>query len=123
VSHWCTANFFFFFNIGKNSSFHGKMALLNIISTAWAYSLITLGTKMLNSVFSFYYVKLFLQLYKISEVAFYQAQVRWNLYFFFLMVVYYCHLPKNWVFTQLNFQEKFSLPCCSSFSEGRDFFF
>ncbi|XP_072798854.1 transmembrane protein 180-like isoform X2 [Vicugna pacos] len=51
------------------------MTLLNIKPSAWAFSMITLGTEMLNSVFSFYYVKLFLHLYKISEVAFYQAQV------------------------------------------------
>ncbi|XP_051002942.1 transmembrane protein 180-like [Acomys russatus] len=51
------------------------MTPLNIKSTAWAYSLITLGTEMLSSFFSFYYVKLFLELYKISELAFYQSQV------------------------------------------------
>ncbi|KAF3814201.1 hypothetical protein GH733_017817 [Mirounga leonina] len=50
------------------------MILISIKPIAWAYSMITLGTEMLNSVFSFYYVKLFLHLYKISEVAFYQAQ-------------------------------------------------
>nr|XP_020760079.1 transmembrane protein 180-like isoform X4 [Odocoileus virginianus texanus] len=58
----------------KNSS-AWKMTFLNIKPIAWAFSLITLGTEMLNSVFSFYYVKLFLHLYKVSEVAFYQAQV------------------------------------------------
>uniref|UniRef100_H0VUB3 Transmembrane protein 180 n=1 Tax=Cavia porcellus TaxID=10141 RepID=H0VUB3_CAVPO len=42
---------------------------------AWAYSTISLGTGMLNSVFSFYYVKLFLQVYKIPEAAFCQAQI------------------------------------------------
>ena len=52
------------------------MTFLNIKPIAWAFSLTTLGTEMLNSVFSFYYVKLFLHLYKVSEVAFYQAQVR-----------------------------------------------
>ncbi|XP_038395990.1 transmembrane protein 180 isoform X5 [Canis lupus familiaris] len=51
------------------------MTLLSIKPIAWGYSMITLGTEMLNSVFSFYYVKLFLHLYKISEVAFYQAQM------------------------------------------------
>lgn len=43
-------------------------------SHSWACSTITLGTKMLNPVFRFYCVKLFLRLYKISEVAFHQAQ-------------------------------------------------
>ncbi|XP_036680170.1 transmembrane protein 180-like [Balaenoptera musculus] len=51
------------------------MAFLNIKPIAWAFSRITLGTEMLNSIFNFYYVKVFLHLYKISEVAFYQAQM------------------------------------------------
>nr|XP_034370434.1 transmembrane protein 180-like [Arvicanthis niloticus] len=56
--------------------------LINIKSEAWAYSLVTLGTAMLSSFFSFYYVKLFLEVYKISELAFYQSQVIlmiWNI--------------------------------------------
>ncbi|XP_073744094.1 transmembrane protein 180-like isoform X1 [Callorhinus ursinus] len=59
----------------KKNSFAWKMILISIKPIAWAYSMITLGTEMLNSVFSFYSVKLFLHLYKISEVAFYQAQM------------------------------------------------
>ncbi|XP_013360304.1 PREDICTED: transmembrane protein 180 isoform X2 [Chinchilla lanigera] len=51
------------------------MTVFHIKSTAWAYAAITFGTGMLTSVFSFYYVKLFLRLYKISEAAFYQAQI------------------------------------------------
>uniref|UniRef100_A0A8C9AAT0 Transmembrane protein 180 n=1 Tax=Prolemur simus TaxID=1328070 RepID=A0A8C9AAT0_PROSS len=51
------------------------MTLLNMKPITWAYSMITLGTEMLNCVFSFYYVKLFLHLYKISDMAFYQAQI------------------------------------------------
>ncbi|KGL86621.1 Transmembrane protein 180, partial [Charadrius vociferus] len=42
---------------------------------ALAYSMTTLGAGMMNSIFNFYYVKLFLNRYKISEVAFHQAQV------------------------------------------------
>nr|XP_055039987.1 transmembrane protein 180-like [Misgurnus anguillicaudatus] len=42
---------------------------------AFAYSMTTLGAGMMNSIFSFYYVKLFLNKYKISEGAFHQAQV------------------------------------------------
>ncbi|NXX37841.1 MF13A protein, partial [Tricholaema leucomelas] len=42
---------------------------------ALAYSMTTLGAGMLNSIFNFYYVKLFLNQYKISEAAFHQAQV------------------------------------------------
>ncbi|NXA07125.1 MF13A protein, partial [Sapayoa aenigma] len=42
---------------------------------ALAYSMTTLGAGMMNSIFYFYYIKLFLNRYKISEVAFHQAQV------------------------------------------------
>ncbi|XP_066496837.1 transmembrane protein 180-like isoform X1 [Tiliqua scincoides] len=42
---------------------------------AVAYSMTTLGAGMMNSIFNFYYVKLFLNQYKISEAAFHQAQV------------------------------------------------
>ncbi|XP_051995934.1 transmembrane protein 180-like [Xyrauchen texanus] len=42
---------------------------------ALAYSMTTLGAGMMNSMFSFYYVKLFLNRYRISEVAFHQSQV------------------------------------------------
>nr|KAF6490063.1 hypothetical protein HJG59_010428 [Molossus molossus] len=59
---------------GRRYLLHGKMTLLNTKPIAWAYS-ITLGIEMLNSFFSFYYVKFFSHLYKISEVAFYQAQI------------------------------------------------
>lgn len=42
---------------------------------ALAYAMTTLGSAMINNVFSFYYVKLFLNKYKISEGAFHQSQV------------------------------------------------
>ncbi|XP_053327194.1 transmembrane protein 180-like [Spea bombifrons] len=42
---------------------------------ALAYCMTTLGAGMMNSIFNFYYVKLFLNRYKISEGAFHQAQV------------------------------------------------
>ncbi|XP_027539588.1 transmembrane protein 180-like [Neopelma chrysocephalum] len=48
---------------------------------ALAYSMTTLGAGMMNSIFNFYYVKLFLNRYKISEGAFNQAQavfMIWN---------------------------------------------
>ncbi|KAJ8251155.1 hypothetical protein GJAV_G00217910 [Gymnothorax javanicus] len=53
------------------------MALLSLKwhPAAFAYCMTTLGASMLNSMFSFYYVKLFLKKYMISEGAFYQAQV------------------------------------------------
>ncbi|XP_035404740.1 transmembrane protein 180-like isoform X2 [Cygnus atratus] len=49
--------------------------VLGIQPNALAYSMTTLGAGMMNSIFNFYYVKLFLNRYKISEVAFHQAQV------------------------------------------------
>ncbi|KAK5856311.1 hypothetical protein PBY51_007919 [Eleginops maclovinus] len=42
---------------------------------AVAYAMTTLGSCMINNIFSFYYVKLFLNKYKISEGAFHQSQV------------------------------------------------
>ncbi|XP_013865575.1 transmembrane protein 180-like [Austrofundulus limnaeus] len=42
---------------------------------ALAYAMTTLGSGMINHIFSFYYVKLFLNKYKISEGAFHQSQV------------------------------------------------
>lgn len=52
--------------------------VLGIHPNALAYSMTTLGAGMMNSIFNFYYVKLFLNRYKISEVAFHQAQVLSN---------------------------------------------
>ncbi|KAG8558141.1 hypothetical protein GDO81_016878 [Engystomops pustulosus] len=48
---------------------------LGIHRPALAYSMTTLGAGMMNSIFYFYYVKLFLNRYKISESSFHQAQV------------------------------------------------
>ena len=88
------------------------MTFLNIKPIAWAFSLTTLGTEMLNSVFSFYYVKPFLHLYKVSEAAFYQAQVRWSPCCSFtleklLLLVVPPDFPKSWFFTSWkSYQEK-----------------
>ncbi|XP_068102904.1 transmembrane protein 180-like [Hyperolius riggenbachi] len=49
--------------------------LFGIHRPALAYSMTTLGAGMINHIFNFYYVKLFLNRYKISEGAFHQAQV------------------------------------------------
>lgn len=51
--------------------------VLGIHPNALAYSMTTLGAGMMNSIFNFYYVKLFLNQYKISEIAFHQAQVQY----------------------------------------------
>uniref|UniRef100_UPI00398EFF14 transmembrane protein 180-like isoform X1 n=2 Tax=Pristiophorus japonicus TaxID=55135 RepID=UPI00398EFF14 len=52
-----------------------KLASLGIQQNAFAYSMTTLGCGLMNNLFSFYYVKLFLNRYRISEGAFHQAQV------------------------------------------------
>lgn len=65
------------FFLGKGKEYAGKMKLIvGIHPNALAYSMTTLGAGMMNSIFNFYYVKLFLNRYKISEVAFHQAQVQ-----------------------------------------------
>ena len=44
-------------------------------SAALAYAMTTLGASMINNIFAFYYVKLFINNYKTSERAFQQSQV------------------------------------------------
>jgi len=63
-----------FCNLRKKTLWKMKF-VLGIHPNALAYSMTTLGAGMMNSIFNFYYVKLFLNRYKISEVAFHQAQV------------------------------------------------
>ncbi|XP_029013849.1 transmembrane protein 180-like [Betta splendens] len=59
----------------------GRMNLMRYLiyfgvnPAALAYAMTTLGSAMINNIFSFYYVKLFLNTYKISEGAFHQSQV------------------------------------------------
>lgn len=44
-------------------------------AAAFAYAMTTLGSCMINNIFSFYYVKLFINKFKISEGTFHQSQV------------------------------------------------
>lgn len=48
---------------------------LRVDAAAFAYAMTTLGSCMINNIFSFYYVKLFINKYKISEGTFHQSQV------------------------------------------------
>lgn len=48
---------------------------LKVNPVAVAYAMTTLGSTMINNIFSFYYVKLFINNYKVSEGAFHQSQV------------------------------------------------
>lgn len=52
-----------------------KYLRLTAHPAALAYSMTTMGASMMNSIFSFYYVKLFLNRYRVSEAAFHQSQV------------------------------------------------
>lgn len=56
-------------NIGRYLIYFG------INPAALAYAMTTLGSCMINNIFSFYYVKLFVNKYKISEGAFHRSQV------------------------------------------------
>lgn len=58
---------------------------LNVSPVALAYAMTTLGSAMINNIFGFYYVKLFVNKFKVSEGAFHQSQVSklfifWKLY-------------------------------------------
>ncbi|XP_019963238.2 transmembrane protein 180-like [Paralichthys olivaceus] len=66
---------------GRVSIVRQLIIMFGINPVALAYAMTTLGSTMINSIFSFYYVKLFLNNYKISEGAFQQSQVMymvWN---------------------------------------------
>lgn len=53
-----------------------KQLDFRINQASLAYAMTTLGATMINNIFSFYYVKLFINKYKTSEIAFHQSQVR-----------------------------------------------
>lgn len=56
------------FNIGRH--------MIRVNHAALAYAMTTLGSTMINNIFTFYYVKLFINKFKTSEAAFHQSQVR-----------------------------------------------
>lgn len=56
-------------NVGRHLTKFG------IDAAALAYAMTTLGAGVINNIFSFYYVKLFINKYKVSEGAFHQSQV------------------------------------------------
>ncbi|XP_041942059.1 transmembrane protein 180 [Alosa sapidissima] len=68
---------------------------------AVAYAMTTVGASMMNSIFSFYYVKLFLNKYKISEGAFHQSQVVYMIW----------NAVNDPLFGYL--QDNSRIPCCS----------
>ncbi|XP_077389466.1 transmembrane protein 180-like isoform X2 [Festucalex cinctus] len=53
---------------------------LGVNPAALAYAMTTLGAAMINNIFTFYYVKLFISKYKISEGAFHKSQVVYMLW-------------------------------------------
>ncbi|XP_028311897.1 transmembrane protein 180-like [Gouania willdenowi] len=68
---------------------------------ALAYAMTSLGAAMINNIFSFYYVKLFLNKYQISESAFYHSQ----------MVYMVWNALNDPLFGYL--QDNSRVPCCS----------
>ncbi|XP_062387914.1 transmembrane protein 180-like [Sardina pilchardus] len=68
---------------------------------AVAYAMTTVGASMMNSIFSFYYVKLFLNKYGISEGAFHQSQVVYMIW----------NAVNDPLFGYL--QDNSRMPCCS----------
>lgn len=74
---------------------------LGLDQVALAYSMTTLGSCMINHIFSFYYVKLFLNKFKISEGAFHQSQVVYMIW----------NAVNDPLFGYL--QDNSKVPCCS----------
>ncbi|XP_070703255.1 transmembrane protein 180-like [Pempheris klunzingeri] len=68
---------------------------------ALAYAMTTLGSGMINNIFNFYYVKLFINKYKISEGAFHQSQVVYMVW----------NAVNDPLFGYL--QDNSKVPCCS----------
>ncbi|XP_014345357.1 transmembrane protein 180-like [Latimeria chalumnae] len=79
-----------------------KLLYLGIHQSAVSYSMTTLGAGMMNSIFGFYYVNLFLNQYKISEGAFHQAQVVYMIW----------NAINDPLFGYI--QDTSKVPCCSS---------
>nr|XP_057905828.1 transmembrane protein 180-like [Doryrhamphus excisus] len=77
------------------------MSSMGIDPAALAYAMTTLGSCMINNIFSFYYVKLFINKYKISEGAFHRSQVVYMLW----------NAINDPLFGYL--QDTSKVPCCS----------
>ncbi|KAF7690908.1 transmembrane protein 180-like [Silurus meridionalis] len=78
-----------------------KVLRLSTHPSSVAYSMTTLGSSMMNSIFSFYYVKLFLNKYNIAEGDFHMAQVVYMIW----------NSLNDPLFGYL--QDNSSIPCCS----------
>ncbi|MCJ8746025.1 hypothetical protein PDJAM_G00137040 [Pangasius djambal] len=78
-----------------------KVLRLSTHPASVAYSMTTLGSSMMNSIFSFYYVKLFLNKYNISEAAFHKSQVVYMIW----------NALNDPLFGYL--QDNSRIPCCS----------
>ncbi|XP_060798455.1 transmembrane protein 180-like isoform X2 [Neoarius graeffei] len=78
-----------------------KVLRLSTHPASVAYSMTTLGASMMNSIFSFYYVKLFLNKYNISEGAFHRSQVVYMIW----------NALNDPLFGYL--QDNSRIPCCS----------
>ncbi|XP_060798453.1 transmembrane protein 180-like [Neoarius graeffei] len=78
-----------------------KVLRLSTHPASVAYSMTTLGASMMNRIFGFYYVKLFLNKYKISEGAFHRSQVVYMIW----------NAVNDPLFGYL--QDNCRIPCCS----------
>ncbi|XP_071766559.1 transmembrane protein 180-like [Centroberyx gerrardi] len=78
-----------------------QLTNLGVNRVAVTYSMTTLGAGVMNSIFSFYYVKLFLNKYKISEGAFHKSQVVYMVW----------NAVNDPLFGYL--QDNSQVPCCS----------
>ncbi|XP_030263780.1 transmembrane protein 180-like [Sparus aurata] len=82
-------------NVGRHLLYFG------INPAAFAFAMTTLGAGMINNIFSFYYVKLFINNYKVSEGAFQQSQVVYMVW----------NAVNDPLFGYL--QDNSKMPCCS----------
>ncbi|KAM9345832.1 transmembrane protein 180-like [Symphorus nematophorus] len=83
------------FNVGRH------LINFGVNPAALAYAMTTLGASMINNIFNFYYVKLFINKYKVSEGAFHQSQVVYMLW----------NAINDPLFGYL--QDNSKVPCCS----------
>ncbi|XP_061740673.1 transmembrane protein 180-like isoform X1 [Nerophis ophidion] len=65
---------------GGGGKLSRHLTSVGINPAALAYAMTTLGSCMINNIFTFYYVKLFINKYRISEGAFHQSQVVYMLW-------------------------------------------
>ncbi|XP_053707814.1 transmembrane protein 180-like [Synchiropus splendidus] len=89
------------FTVSRRTKAGRCLSNMGVNPAAAGYAMTTLGASMINNIFSFYYVKLFLNNYKISEGAFHQSQVVYMVW----------NAVNDPLFGYL--QDNSKVPCCS----------